>query len=139
LYTHEVKKRVLYGETDQMGYLYYGNYCLLYEMGRGEAVRALGISYKELEDDYKIMMPVISVESRYLISIKYDELITIRTILEEMPTKLIHFKHEIYTEDGRLAHKGEVKLFFIDVVENKRISTPNYLSEKLIPFFAKNI
>lgn len=120
-----------------MGYLYYGNYCLLYEIGRSEAIRSLGISYKELEATYGIIMPVLSVESRYLMPIKYDELITIKTILEELPTKLIHFKHEIYNQEDMLVHKGEVKLFFVNAKENKRVSSPLYLTQKLIGFFDK--
>ncbi len=137
MFTHEFKKRIRYGETDQMGYLYYGNYCLLYEIGRSEAIRSLGISYKELEATYGIIMPVLSVESRYLMPIKYDELITIKTILEELPTKLIHFKHEIYNQEDMLVHKGEVKLFFVNAKENKRVSSPLYLTQKLIGFFDK--
>lgn len=135
MYIHEFKKRVRYGETDQMGFLYYGHYAIIYEIGRSEAIRDLGISYKELEDSYKIMMPVISVESRFLKSIKYDELIIIKTILETMPGKLIHFKHEIYNEELELCHKGEVKLFFIDMKTEKRISAPEYLTSKLRPYF----
>ncbi len=135
MFTHEFKKRIRYGETDQMGYFYYGNYCLLYEIGRAEAIRDLGLRYRDLEEVDKIMMPVVTVESRYLLPIKYDELITIRTILEEMPTKLIHFKHEILNEEGIITHKGEVKLFFIDMTTNKRVSCPDLLKEKLVPHF----
>jgi len=134
MFIHEFKKRIRYGETDQMGYLYYGNYALLYEIGRVEAIRHLGISYKILEDDYRIMMPVIHVESRYLGPVKYDDLITIRTILEEFPGKLIHFKHEIIVDDN-VVHKGEVKLFFVDMETNKRVSSPAYLNDKLKPYF----
>lgn len=122
-----------------MGYLYYGNYAMLYEIGRSEAIRALGISYKVLEEEYKIMMPVISVESRFLKPVKYDELIDIKTILEDIPGKLIHFKHEIYNETNDLCHKGEVKLFFIDMENNKRVSTPDYLLNKLQPYFESKI
>lgn len=96
-----------------MGYLYYGNYCLLYEIGRSEAIRDLGISYRHLEAELKIMMPVLNVESRYIGPLKYDELARIDTVLEEMPTKLIHFKHEIFNSDNQLVHKGEVKLFLL--------------------------
>lgn len=135
MFTHSYNKRVRYGETDQMGYLYYGNYPMLYEIGRTEAIRSLGISYKQLEDELRIMMPVISMESRYLKPIKYDEFIEIKTILEEMPGKLIHFKHEINNEKNELCHRGEVKLFFIDMVTDKRMSSPDYLNQKLIPYF----
>lgn len=135
MFVHECKKRVTYGETDQMGYFYYGNYCMLYEIGRAEAIRDLGITYKELESKYRIMMPVMYVESRFGRPITYDELITIRTIVKELPTKMIHFYHEILNEEGQRVHRGEVKLFFIDMKTNKRISSPDYLNDKLKPYF----
>jgi acyl-CoA thioester hydrolase len=135
MYIHDFNKRIRYGETDQMGYFYYGNYCLLYEIGRCEAIRNLGLSYKTMEEESKIMMPVVTVESRFLLPLKYDENIKIRTILEELPTKLIHFKHEIYNEEEVLTHKGEVKLFFVDMIENKRISCPTFIKEKLTSYF----
>lgn len=135
MFVHEHKKRVRYGETDQMGYLYYGNYALLFEIGRVEAIRSLGISYKELEDKLRIMMPVLYMESRYAMPVKYDEDITIRTILKEMPTKMIEFHHEILNEEGKIAHKGIVKLFFVDMDTNKRVSTPTYLTDKIKEYF----
>ncbi len=135
MYTHNFAKRIRYGETDQMGYLYYGNYALLYEIGRSEAIRSLGISYKQMEADLKIMMPVISVESRYLAPLTYDDQINIRTMLKEMPGKLIHFYHEIFNGHGQLCHKAEVKLFFIDMETQRRISAPSFLVDKLKPSF----
>ena len=137
MFTHEHQKRIRYGETDQMGYLYYGNYPQLYEIGRAEAIRFIGITYKELEETHKVMMPVLHVESRYREPVYYDELITIRTILKDMPTKMIHFFHEILNEDMKVIHKGEVKLFFIDIETGKRISCPPYLGNALSPFFDK--
>ena len=135
MFSHRHQKRVRYGETDQMGYFYYGNYAQLYEIGRAEAIRTLGITYQELESELKIMMPVLEMNCRYRGPLKYDELMTIETILTEMPTKLIHFYHNIYNMDGKLVHKGEVKLFFVDMESNKRVSCPSYLSDKLLPFF----
>ena len=135
MFVHEHKKRIRYGETDQMGYLYYGNYALLFEIGRVEAIRSLGISYKELEDKMGVMMPVIYMESKYTLPIKYDEFVTIRTTLRAMPTKMIEFHHEIINEVGKITHKGIVKLFFIDMNTNKRVSTPNYISDKIAKYF----
>ena len=135
MFIHNSHKRIRYGETDQMGYFYYGNYGQLYEIGRAEAIRSLGITYRELEEDLKIMMPVLHTESRFKGPILYDELITIRTILKNMPTKLIHFYHEIFNESNELIHTGSVKLFFIDMDTQKRISAPVYLTEKLRPYF----
>ena len=121
--------------TDQMGYLYYGNYALLFEIGRVEAIRSLGISYKELEEKLRVMMPVLYLESKYILPVKYDEFITIRTTLQEMPTKMIVFHHEIINEAGQIAHKGIVKLFFVDMDTNKRVSTPSYLADKIVDYF----
>jgi len=135
MFQHNFKKRVRYGETDQMGYLYYGHYPQFYEIGRAEAIRDLGITYKHLEEELKIMMPVLHVTSRYISPATYDELITIRTILKELPTKMIHFYHEILSESEDIIHRGEVKLFFVDMNTGKRVSSPDYLNEKLIPFF----
>lgn len=120
-----------------MGYLYYGHYPQLYEIGRAEAIRYLGITYKEMETDLKIMMPVLHVESRYRGPVFYDELVTIRTILKEMPTKMIHFFHEVLNEEGKVIHLGEVKLFFVDMLTQKRVSSPPYLNLKLAPYFEK--
>jgi len=135
MFVHEHKKRVRYGETDQMGYLYYGNYALLFEIGRVEAMRSLGVSYKELEEKFRVMMPVMYLESKYALPVKYDEFITIRTTLKEMPTKMIVFHHEIINEDGQIAHRGIVKLFFVNMDANKRVSTPAYLADKLLDYF----
>ena len=131
MFIHEHKKRIRYGETDQMGYLYYGNYALLFEIGRVEAIRSMGISYKYMEEEMGIMMPVLSLESRYLGPARYDELITIRTILKELPTKMIEFHHEILNENDKVIHKAIVKLFFVDMKTNKRVSTPSYLTDRI--------
>lgn len=135
MYKHQTKVRVRYGETDQMGYLYYGNYALYYEVGRAEAIRALGISYKELEEKHKVMMPVLYLESKFLAPAYYDEEITVETIIKELPTKMIRFDHNVYNPKGDLLNKGVVKLFFIDMKENKRVSTPPYVGNKIAPYF----
>ena len=137
MYSFDVKKRVRYGETDQMGYLYYGHYAQLYEIGRVELIRSLGISYKELEEEHKIMLPVMHVESRYLQPAKYDELLTIRTILQELPGKLICFDTDILNETGKRIHKARVKLFFVNMITGKRMSAPAFLVERLQPYFEK--
>lgn len=135
MYIHDFQKRIRYGETDQMGYLYYGNYALLYEIGRSEAIRDLGVSYAELERTYKVMMPVLQVESRYKKPIYYDELVTIRTFLKEIPTKIIQFDHEIYNAKMQLCHTALVKLCFIDMDTQKMVLTPSYITEPLSKHF----
>ena len=137
MFTYDHQKRVRYGETDQMGYLYYGQYPLLYEIGRTEAIRSLGLRYRDMELDDRVMMPVMHMEARYLNPIKYDERLTIRTFIKELPTKIIRFDHEIYNEDLELCHRAYVKLFFVDMDSNKRVSTPKVLQDSLRPYYEK--
>ena len=135
MYAYSHFKRVRYAETDKMGYLYYGHYAKFYEIGRVETMRSLGVSYKDLEDTHAVMLPVLSLECRFLKPAYYDEMIEIKSILTELPGKMICFEHELYNENKELINKATVKLFFIDMKENKRISCPDILKEKLTPYF----
>ncbi len=135
MFSTEVKKRVRYGETDKMGYLYYGKYANLYEIGRVEMLRDLDLPYVKIEDEMGIMLPVLSVEAKYLKPAYYDDELTIKSILREMPSKLIAVHVEIFNGKMELIHKALVKLFFIDMKTNKRISAPSVLTDKLKPFF----
>ncbi len=135
MYESTTHIRVRYGETDQMGYLYYGNYALYYEVGRAEAIRQLGYTYKELED-MGIMMPVVELKSQYFRPALYDNLITVRTILKELPEESkISFHSELYNEDGQLLNKGITTLVFYDPKEKKKINMPPALHTRLAPFF----
>lgn len=129
------QKRVRYAEIDKMGFLYYGHYAQLYEIGRAELIRDLGLTYKVMEDHYRVMMPVLELNCRYRYPARYDDLLSIHTILKEMPTKMIHFYHEIYNEKNQLLNSGSVKLFFINMDTNKRLSCPEFLAEKIKDYF----
>jgi acyl-CoA thioester hydrolase len=135
MYSFDYKKRVRYGETDMMGYLYYGNYAQLYEIGRVETMRSLGLTYRDLEVVYGVMMPVVHVDARYILPAKYDEELTIRTILTELPSRMIVFENEIFNEEMQMIHKAVVKLFFIEMSSGKKVSCPEYMLEKLRPLF----
>lgn len=136
--THEFTKRVRYGETDQMGYLYYGHYAQYYEIGRAEMIRSLGLSYREMETEHGVLMPVMSLQCRYVRPARYDELITIRTTLRQLPAKTITFHMELLNEKGKLVNGGSVKLCFVDEASGKSIPAPVYLIDKLRPYFAEN-
>jgi len=136
MYQHEFKKRVRYGETDQMGYLYYGNYAQYYEIGRVEMLRSLGLTYRAMEEQ-GTMMPVMSMQCRYLRPVLYDQLITIRTTVRELPLNQIVFHMELYNEDQKLVNGGTVKLCFVDMNTRKTIPAPEYLVDKLAPYFEK--
>ncbi|MEL6973203.1 MAG: thioesterase family protein [Bacteroidota bacterium] len=135
--THECTKRVRYGETDQMGYLYYGHYAQYYEIGRAEMIRSIGLSYKEMEVDHGVLMPVMSLQCRYVRPARYDEIITIRTTLRHLPESTITFHMELFNEKGKLVNGGSVKLCFVDEKSGKSIAAPSYLIDKLRPHFAE--
>src|SRR6056300_1254587 len=97
MYEFDYKIRVRYGETDQMGYVYYGNYALYYEVGRVEAIRSLGYTYRQMEEE-GVLMPVKKMESSYLRPVFYDELLTVKTSIQNLPDRVIVFRAEIYNE-----------------------------------------
>lgn len=135
MYTAETKIRVRYGETDQMGYLYHGDYASFYEAGRTEAIRELGFTYKAMEEA-GVMMPVAEFKSKFLRPAKYDDLITVKTILKELPTdSKISFHAELYNEEGQLLNVGVATLVFFDPVKKAKTTMPNALLDKLKPFF----
>jgi acyl-CoA thioester hydrolase len=127
--------RVRYADVDQMGYMYYGNYARLYEIGRVEAIRNLGLRYRDFEDA-GVMMPVYENTSRYLKPIRYDELIQIRVHIRDIPKVRIVFSYEIFNEEGELVHTGETTLVFVEMATNKIIPTPKSIIERILPFFS---
>lgn len=135
MYSHEFKKRVRYGETDQMGYLYYGNYPQYYEIGRVEMLRSLGLTYKAMEEEQGILMPVVSMNIRYVRPAHYDELLTIRTTLRQLPERFITFHMELFNERGKLVNGATVKLCFVDSKSGKTIPAPELLVKQLKPYF----
>lgn len=120
------KVRIRYSETDQMGYVYYGNYARFYEIGRTEMMRSLGIHYKAMEEQ-GIMMPVISMEARYLRPALYDDLIEIKTRIRKVDDKEIVFETTIFNEGNQLLNRGVVKLCFLDKNTHQRIATPSFI------------
>lgn len=136
MYQSTTTHRVRYGETDQMGYLYYGNYALLYEIGRVEMLRELGLTYANMEVEHGIMLPVMSLNQRFVRPGLYDELLAISTTLRKLPVDSITFHVEIRNEKGKLVNGGSVKLCFVDMKTGKAVPAPGYLLEKLRPHFA---
>ena len=138
MYSSTTQIRVRYGETDQMGYLYYGYYALYYEVGRAESIRELGFTYRQLEE-MGIMMPVVELNAQYFRPALYDDLITVKTILKELPEgPKIQFHSELYNEQQQLLNKGITTLVFYDSKEKKKIDMPPQLTERLTSFFKTN-
>lgn len=122
--------RVRYGETDKMGYVYYGNYAQYFEVARVELLRSLGVSYKSLEDS-GVMLPVLHFDIKYIKPAYYDDLLTIKTIVEEIPKIKIKFKYETYNQENVLLNVAETTLVFVDMKTNKPTKCP----EKLLNTF----
>lgn len=134
MYISETTVRVRYAETDKMGYVYYGNYTQYYEVGRVEALRALGTSYKEMEDN-GVMLPVYTCNLKYLKPALYDDLLVIKTVIKELPTLKITFDYEIYNQKNELLNTGSTTLVFINMSTNKPCRAPESFIEKISKFF----
>jgi len=134
MFKHDTQIRVRYGETDRMGYLYYGKYAEYFEFSRVEALRHLGITYKLLEDDLGIMMPVAKMEVKYLRPGYYDELLTVRTIIAELPSHSAWFINEIYKNNGELMCRANLRLAFVKVADKSRCDAPEALVNLLKPY-----
>ena len=126
----EVQIRVSYAMTDQMGFVYYGNYAEYYELGRTELMRSIGLSYKALEDK-GIQMPMLDMKIKYLRPAHYDDLLTIRTTICEMPAARVSFFYEIFNEAGELLNQGETTLAFIDSKTHRPLRPPKEMLEIL--------
>jgi len=134
MFTHTTKVRVRYGETDQMGYMYYGNYAEFFEVGRVEMLRSLGLTYRWMEE-VGIMMPVLEMKCKYLKPALYDEEISIKVTMERMPGVKIHFKYELFNEKEELIHVGETLLAFIDMKRNRPSLPPQEFLDQVKPYF----
>lgn len=127
---HEFEVRVRYAETDQMGVVYHGNYAQYFEMGRVEWLRNLGVSYKSMEED-GIMLPVVSLTMNYKKPARYDDLLTIKTILKKQESVKIEFDYEITNEAGELLTTGNSILVFVNMKSGRPTMPPEYILEKL--------
>lgn len=134
MFTYHHQLRVLYADTDQMGYVYYGNYGHYYEQARAEAIRSMGITYKQLEES-GTMMPITRMNIKYIQPAYYDELLTIKTSIPDLPNRIIVFQYEVMNEKNELINEGETHLTFIDMKSKRIKSAHPLLLEKLKPYF----
>lgn len=126
----ETQIRVEYHHTDQMGIVHHSNYIKFFEAARTEWLRAVGLSYAEMERR-GVMMPIVDVSVHYKQPAYYDELIRVRAIVEELPMARMHFKYEVRGEDGRDIATGSTTLGFIDKITRRPHRAPEWLMEVL--------
>ncbi|MBN1599821.1 MAG: acyl-CoA thioesterase [Bacteroidales bacterium] len=124
------KIRVRYGEVDQMGYLHHGNYALYLEEARTTLLRELGLSYKKMEEE-GILLPVKEMEIRYILPVVYDEEVTVKTMLINIPGARLDFKYEILNSENEIVCKAITTLVFIEAATRRPIRAPGYLIEKI--------
>jgi acyl-CoA thioester hydrolase len=137
MYESTTQLRVRYAETDQMNVVYYGNYAQYFEVGRVESIRQLGFTYKDIEES-GLIMPVVELHTRYLRPATYDELLTIKTQVRELPISYrIEFLQEVYNEQHRLLAAGKVVLYFLEKGSWKKTNIPEALKNALDAYFNK--
>lgn len=134
MYQAETQIRVRYAETDQMSYVYYGNYAMYFEVARVEAMRSIGFSYKEMEDE-GVMMPVLESHFRYLKPGKYDELLTIRTTIPTLPGVRIRFEYQVFNSQEELITEGWTVLTFLKKDSHSPTRPPHNLLALLKAYF----
>lgn len=133
--SHQV--RVRYAETDQMNVVYHGNYTQYFEVARAESIRQLGFTYKDMEA-MGIMMPIVEWHAKFIRPAHYDDLLTIKTILKELPTDhRIEFLHEVYNEAGKLLTTGRAVLYFVNSKSMTKTTMPDELRNKIAPYFTQ--
>ena len=135
MYVSETQIRIHYALTDQMGVVYHGHFAQLYEIGRTESIRQLGFAYKDIEA-LGIIMPVVNLQIKFFQPAKYDDLVTVKTILKEIPLhhKIIYYG-EIYNESKDLLSTAEITMYFMHAKEMTRANMPEELMGKLKGYF----
>ena len=134
MYKAELEIRVRYGETDRMGYVYYGNYAQYFEVARVEAMRVFGITYKDLEDN-GILLPVYEYGVTFLKPAYYDDILQIKTTIPQMPQARIEFHYQTFNSNGEMVNRASTTLVFIDKETGKPIKAPDFFVEKLQEHF----
>lgn len=136
MFISETTIRVRYAETDQMNVVYHGNYAQYFEVGRAEAIRQLGFTYKSMEQ-MGIIMPIVEWHAKFLRPAHYDDLLTVKTILKELPADhRIEFHQEVYNQQQKLLTTGRVVLYFLKASTREKNRMPEELRQKLQPFFS---
>lgn len=134
MFVFETKIRVRYADTDQMGYMYYGNYAAFFEVARTEMLRSQGMTYKSMEED-GVMMPVLEMKSKYIKPALYDEEILVKVTIKDKPGVRILFHYELFNPQQELIHIGETTLVFVDMIKNKPCLAPQAFRDKIEVYF----
>lgn len=135
MFSFDTHVRVRYADTDQMQVVYHAKFIEYFEVGRTDSMRSLGITYKDIEQS-GVIMPVVSLDCKFIKPALYDDLLTIRTSLLQLPKDhKIEFHQEVYNEKEQLLCKGKVVLYFMEKITFQKTEMPALLTSKLESFF----
>lgn len=134
MFSKEINIRVRYSETDQMGFVYYGDYAQYFEVGRTESLRHIGLSYFELEKN-GILLPVADYKCKFLKPAKYDDMLRVITDINILPTAKIHFEYKLFNQENELLALADTTLVFIKKENGKPCRAPEYFLNLIRPYF----
>jgi acyl-CoA thioester hydrolase len=129
----EIQIRVRYGETDRMGYVYYGNYAQYFEVARVEALREMGISYRQMEEE-GVHLPVYTYSVKFLKPAYYDDLLTVKTLIRKLEGTRIYFEFETFNGSGDKINTAEVVLVFFDPKSARPCPPPSKFAELILKY-----
>ena len=132
--SHDTQVRVLYRDTDKMGVVYHANYIVYYEAARNEMFRSIGLPYTELEA-MNIIMPIVEVESKYKAPAYYDDLLTVRATIKELPEVRAIVEYEIFNEAGTLINTGKTVLGYVNTERMRPCRAPQKFINELQKYF----
>lgn len=134
--SYSTQIRVRYKDTDQMGIMHHSNYVVMYEQARTEWLRDMGLTYAEIERR-GVMSPIIEVHTRFLYPAFYDEVLTVKVSLDEMPSARLVIASEVYNEAGKLINTGSVTLGFMHSDTRRPCRAPEWFVKALEDYIAK--
>ena len=129
--TFDTEIRVWYVDTDQMGIVHHSNYIKYYEEARSAFMRHLGVSYADMEAS-GVLMPILHVESDYKRPARYDDLLTVRIIIKDIPMARFVANYEIYNSKGELLNTGSTTLGFLNKATMRPCRAPQWFVEMLV-------
>ena len=132
--THDTQIRVLYRDTDKMGVVYHANYIVFYEAARNEMFRAIGLPYTLLEK-MNILMPIVEIESKYKVPAYYDDLLTVRSTIKELPEARAVVEYEVFNEAGTLLNTGKTVLGYVNTERMRPCRAPKEFINELEKYF----
>lgn len=136
-YTYSHHHRVRYRECDPMGVVYHTHYLDYFEVARTEALRDLGIRYRDLEAE-GIIMPVVEVQVRYQGPAHYDDLLVVEAHFEEKPSVRVPIDYTVHREDEEdVLASGHTKLCFMDAEQRRPIRPPAAVRDAFEPVLDK--